>query len=147
MFHLDVSKIERVLHMLQWHRWLADNDLPAAAGLRLLPRAFLARHASPSPLFSLPSFPSLHLATTVRARARNSGVRTAPCVGGRHGKGESSGQCGIQADRAHNMEQEGETQSSRGRQDAGVRPNVPALALPLTIWKIACLAGSLAYYA
>jgi sensor histidine kinase YesM len=27
MFHLDVSKVDRVLHMLQWRRWLADNAL------------------------------------------------------------------------------------------------------------------------
>jgi len=28
MFHLDVSKIDGVLHMLQWHWWLTDSGLP-----------------------------------------------------------------------------------------------------------------------
>jgi hypothetical protein len=35
IFCLDVSKIDLVLHMLQWHRWLAGSglpQLPAAAG-------------------------------------------------------------------------------------------------------------------
>jgi hypothetical protein len=35
MFCLDVSKVDLVLHMLQWHRWLAGSglpQLPAAVG-------------------------------------------------------------------------------------------------------------------
>jgi hypothetical protein len=28
MFHLDVLKIDQVLHMLQWRRWLVDSGLP-----------------------------------------------------------------------------------------------------------------------
>jgi hypothetical protein len=49
MFYLDVSKVERMLHMLQWRQWLADNGLPQGFG------SFLARRASPSPLPPLPS--------------------------------------------------------------------------------------------
>jgi hypothetical protein len=28
IFHVDVSKVDRVLHMLQWRQWLADAGLP-----------------------------------------------------------------------------------------------------------------------
>jgi hypothetical protein len=35
--HLDVSKVNRVLHMLQWHRWLANNGLPLDFGSYLAP--------------------------------------------------------------------------------------------------------------
>jgi hypothetical protein len=62
MFHLDVSKADRVLHMLQWHRWLADDALPQGFGSYLAPSS---RGALSSPS---PPFPSLHLATVVRAR-------------------------------------------------------------------------------
>jgi hypothetical protein len=48
MFHFDVLKVNRVLHMLQWRRWLMDSGLPQSFG------SYLARRASPSPL-SLPS--------------------------------------------------------------------------------------------
>ena len=51
MFHLDVSKVDQVLDMLQWRRWLADSGLPQGFG------SYLARRASPSPLLSLPSLP------------------------------------------------------------------------------------------
>jgi hypothetical protein len=51
MFHLNVLKVDRVLHM-------AGGQRPAA-GLRLLPHAFLAWCALPSPLPPLPSLPSI----------------------------------------------------------------------------------------
>jgi hypothetical protein len=47
-FYLDVLKVDRVLHMLQWLRWLADNGLPQGFTSYLAP-------PSPSPLLSLPS--------------------------------------------------------------------------------------------
>jgi hypothetical protein len=55
IFHLDISKVDGVLHMLQWRRWLADSGLPQSFN------SFLVRRVSPSPLVSLPSlpFPSL----------------------------------------------------------------------------------------
>jgi hypothetical protein len=67
MFHLDVSKVDRVLHMLH-----GASGWPTAAYRN---SSFLVRRASPSPLLSssllpLPSlsFPSLHLDTTVQAQ-------------------------------------------------------------------------------
>jgi len=108
IFHLDVSKVDQVLDMLQWRRWLADSGLPQGFG------SYLARRASPSPLLSLPSlpFPSLHLVAAVRARRGNGGAQpghTAPCVGRRHGQGESSRQRRFRAGEAHCTEQERET--------------------------------------
>jgi hypothetical protein len=50
MFHLNILKVDRVLHMLQYHRWMADSGLLLSFG------PFLMRHVSPSPL---PPFPSL----------------------------------------------------------------------------------------
>jgi hypothetical protein len=45
MFHLNIAKVDRVLHMLQWHLWLADNALPqlrkASAPISRLPREAL----------------------------------------------------------------------------------------------------------
>jgi hypothetical protein len=32
MFHLDVSKVDRVLHMLQCRWWLSDSGLPQGFG-------------------------------------------------------------------------------------------------------------------
>jgi hypothetical protein len=93
MFYLDVSKVDRVLHMLQWlytHilnacfkicftsgcfesrsgvascRWLAKNGLPQSfSSYHMLPRVVcLALSSSLPPL----PFPSLHLAMAVRAR-------------------------------------------------------------------------------
>jgi hypothetical protein len=62
MFYLDILKVDRGVAMTP----MASAQQPAAR-LRLLPRAFLARRASPfallfsPPLSSLP-FPPLHLA-------------------------------------------------------------------------------------
>jgi hypothetical protein len=61
MFHQDVSKVDRVLHMLQWCRWLSDSGLLQGFGSYLMPSSCGAPH----PLLSLPS---LHLAMVVRAR-------------------------------------------------------------------------------
>jgi hypothetical protein len=49
MSHLYVSKVDRMLHMLQWLWWLADSGLSRASAtiLRDVPR----------PLLSLPSLP------------------------------------------------------------------------------------------
>jgi hypothetical protein len=85
-----------------------------AARLRLLPRAFLGRCASPSPPFPSLPFPSLYLTATVRARAGSREVWMAPHVGGRRGRGESSRQRRIRPDEAHGTKQEWETESSRG---------------------------------
>jgi hypothetical protein len=55
MFHLDVLNIDRgVAHATMVP--VAGEQRPAA-GLRLLPHAFLAQRTSPSPLLSLPSLP------------------------------------------------------------------------------------------
>jgi hypothetical protein len=54
-FHLDVSKVDRMLYILQWHRSLADNGLPHGFG------SYLVRSASPSPLSPLPFLPSISL--------------------------------------------------------------------------------------
>jgi hypothetical protein len=44
MFYLDVSKVERVLHMLQWRKWPTDGGLPQGFGsyLSSLPSRRLA---------------------------------------------------------------------------------------------------------
>jgi hypothetical protein len=66
MFHLDVSKVDQSIAHVAMAPMAGGQR--SAIGLRLLPRAFLVRRASPSPLLSLPSFPfpSLHLATARR---------------------------------------------------------------------------------
>jgi hypothetical protein len=53
MFNLHVSKVDRMLHMLQWCQWLVGSGLPQASALSLC--------GAPRPLlFSLsPPFPSL----------------------------------------------------------------------------------------
>jgi len=71
MFYLDVLEVDRVLHMLQWHRWLADSGLPHGYV------SYLAQRTSPSPLLSLPSlpFPSL---PTISPRQLMLGGETLP---------------------------------------------------------------------
>jgi hypothetical protein len=93
MFHLDVSKVDLVLHMLQWlytyissvssvfkrmlhmfylnvskvdrmlHGVVAESGLPQGFGSYLAPSS----RGAPRPFFSYPSppFPSLHLAMAV----------------------------------------------------------------------------------
>ena len=58
IFRVDVSKVDLVLHMLQWRRWLTDGGLPQGFTSYLVPSA----HDAPRPLLSSPSppFPSLH---------------------------------------------------------------------------------------
>jgi hypothetical protein len=51
MFHLNVSKVYRGLHMLQWCRALEDSGLPQGFA------SYLAQRASPS--LHLPSLPSI----------------------------------------------------------------------------------------
>jgi hypothetical protein len=51
--YLDISKVDRVLHMLQWRHWLAGSGLPQGFG------SYLAWHALSSPLPLLPSLPSI----------------------------------------------------------------------------------------
>ena len=71
MFHLNILKVDRMLHMLQWHQWLVDNSLLQGFGSYLAPSSLGAPHP---PLPFLPSispsppFLSLHLAVVVRAR-------------------------------------------------------------------------------
>jgi hypothetical protein len=54
-FHMNFLKIDLVLHMLQWCRWLADNGLLQGFG------SYLARCALAFPFLYLPSlfFPSI----------------------------------------------------------------------------------------
>jgi hypothetical protein len=54
MFHVDILKVDQVLRMLQWHRWLADDGLPQGFTSCLAPSS----HGAPRPLLSLP-LPSL----------------------------------------------------------------------------------------
>jgi hypothetical protein len=54
MFHLDISKVDPVLYMFAMA--LVTSGQQPVTGLRLLPRAFLACCASPSPLLFL-AFP------------------------------------------------------------------------------------------
>jgi hypothetical protein len=80
MFHLDVSKVDQVLYMLQWRRWLANSGLPQGFS------SYLAWRASPTPLLFLLSpflpFPPSHhdsLSSATRhdvgmARAEGKGV-------------------------------------------------------------------------
>jgi len=58
VFHLNISKVDWVLHTLQWRRWLADSGLPQGFDY------YLVWRASPSPLPSLP-FPPFHLGVGV----------------------------------------------------------------------------------
>jgi hypothetical protein len=51
MFHRDVSKVGRVLHMSQWRRWLANSGLPQGFNSHLVPSS----HGAPRRLLSLPS--------------------------------------------------------------------------------------------
>jgi hypothetical protein len=59
IFHLDVSKVDQVLHMLQWQRWLVDTSLLQGFGSYLVSSSCGAPH----PLLSSPP---LHLAAAVR---------------------------------------------------------------------------------
>jgi hypothetical protein len=112
MFHLDVLKVDSILHMLQWHRWLADNGLQQGFGSYRVPFSC----GVPRPLLSSPSppFPSLHFTATVRARRQTEGCIRPRVWAGSMGVtiGESSGQREIQAVAAHYTEQEQETERS-----------------------------------
>jgi hypothetical protein len=57
IFHVDVSKVDPVLHILQWRQWLADSGLLQGFG------SYLAWRALPSPLLPPSPFCSLHLAS------------------------------------------------------------------------------------
>jgi hypothetical protein len=84
MFHLNVAKVDRVLHMLQWRLWLADNGLPQGFGSYLMPSS----RGAPRPLLFLHSlsFPPSHngsssLARNPTRRAREHSRRWWPQVG------------------------------------------------------------------
>jgi hypothetical protein len=53
MFHRDVSKVGRVLHMSQWRRRLANSGLPQGFSSYHAPSS----HGAPRRLLSLPSLP------------------------------------------------------------------------------------------
>jgi len=76
MFHVEVLKVDRVLHMLQWHRWLADGGLAQGFASYLAPSS----HGAPLPLPSLP-FPASMVTiraqpTSVWSRGRRVGAGT-----------------------------------------------------------------------
>jgi len=73
MFYLDVLKVDRMLHISQWCRWLADSGLLQGFGI------YLARRALPSPVPSLPFLPS---AATVQARRETLPDKHANTLGG-----------------------------------------------------------------
>jgi hypothetical protein len=63
MFHLDVSKVDQALHMLQWRQWSTNSGQLQGFGSYLMPSSY----GTPRPLlFSLSSpFPSLNLVVAI----------------------------------------------------------------------------------
>jgi hypothetical protein len=56
MFHLDVSKVDQALHMLQWRWWPTNSGLLQDFGSYLMPSS----HGTPRP-----PFPSLNLVVAI----------------------------------------------------------------------------------
>jgi hypothetical protein len=132
IFHLDVLKVDRGVAYVAAAP-VASGEWPAVV-LRLLPRAILVRFASPSPLLSLSSlpFPSSRRGSFELDLSGMGSGEGATCVGRRCGSfvqtAASSGAgwvCG-----------EGVacvvvgTECRLSRPNAGVRPDIWALALP-----------------
>jgi hypothetical protein len=128
MFHLDVSKVDQgVAHIVMAP--IAGRQRPAVE-LRLLTRAFLARRASPSPLLSSP-FPSLQLAMAqwVTLPDEAMSARTPAEVLAQVVRWLCDARV-VTAGPRHLLAMH-RKQSSRGRPDTGVHPDVRALVMPI----------------